>query len=99
MMRDLYKQRMACHTLDHIHKPERPGTVQQGLSQLDRDINGLFDSGAWQNYMRLDVMFEVEIRIIDPARMRDIERHIGNLLAQSGHQVNSLSVNLEDLRK
>ena len=53
--------------------------VENGLVQLDRGVHALVKAGACRQAMVQHVAGDIEVRIIDPFRVRDIQRYLGQL--------------------
>src|SRR6266851_1890146 len=86
----------ASQTGDDGHLPQRPAHVERPGKVVHDQLAQRGAVAGRREHLTADVRAQVEVRIVDPHRMRKVERHTMDLLAVSRYQVDALLDRLLD---
>ena len=74
-------------TFDDPHLPQRPGAVQRQTRDMTADLRQLRSPARWRQTDAVQMPIHVEVVVFHPDRMIQIQRAVGQLLAELGHRL------------
>ncbi len=74
----------AFEPLDGVHLPERPLAVEGQAAHLSGEVGQLLQTPGRRQAGSSKVVVEVEVGILDPHRMVQLERHLDEPAAEGG---------------
>ncbi len=80
----------ARQALDVVEGPQRPLARQGGAGQLGHQFGQLGVASGRLEPQALHMLVEAEVRILDPERRHQVERHVDQAAAEAGQQVQAL---------
>jgi len=83
--------------LDHPHLPQRAAAVQLQRGDVPADLGQLDAAARARQPDPVHVPVDVEIRVLDPYRVVEVERRVGQLLAELRHGRDALAEHLPHL--
>ena len=82
--------------LDHVHLPERAGAVERARVDARDQVGELLVVAGLRKPDVAQVKVEVEVRVLDPVRVIETERHLDQPPAIRRQQMNALVDGLAD---
>jgi hypothetical protein len=77
-------------TLDHVELPERPAAVEQARMEPRGERLELGERARLRQHQIADVVVDVDVVVVNPDRIREVERHQRELAREDRREVHAL---------